>query len=243
MIEIFADPESLSQGAATLFAEVARRNVTARGRFSVSLAGGTTPKRVYEILAQPPHREGVPWDRVHFFWGDERYVPPDDPRSNARMAKEALLDHVPVKPEHVHTVPFAATPREAAEQYEATLRQFFGGKEPRFDLVLLGLGENGHTASLFPHTPVLNERKRWVAEVYVQENDLWRVTMTAPLLNDAALTAFLVTGANKAEVLREVLKGPLDFGRLPAQLIKPAHGDLRWLVDRAAAARLDPPGH
>lgn len=239
MIQVLPDPEALSQAAANLFAELARKNVTAQGRFVVSLAGGQTPKRVYEILAQPPHRANVPWDRVHVFWGDERYVPPDDPRSNARMAKEALLDHVPVPPAQVHPVPFATTPCEAAERYEAALRQFFAGAEPRFDLVLLGLGENGHTASLFPHTPVLTEQKRWVAEVYVQEIDLWRVTLTAPVLNEGQVIAFLVTGANKADVLREVLKGPRDVERLPAQLIRPRHGELRWLVDRPAAARLE----
>ncbi len=241
MVEVFADAEALNQAAAQLFADTCRTSVSAHGRFSVSLAGGQTPKRVYELLAQPPYRNGVPWDRVHVFWGDERYVPADDPRSNVRMARQALLDHVDIPPEHIHAVPFAATPKETAAQYEAMLRAFFASGSPRFDLVLLGLGENGHTASLFPNLPVLNERQRWVAEVYVQEQDLWRVTMTAPILNEAALVAFLVVGANKADVLRDVVQGSRDVARLPAQLIGPTRGELRWLADRAAAARLDRP--
>jgi 6-phosphogluconolactonase len=242
MIEVFADADSLCQAATDLFAELATRAVEARGRFSVSLSGGQTPRRLYEILAQPPHRDQVPWERVHIFWGDERHVPPDDVRSNARMARTALLDHVPIPPAQIHPVPFAPTAREAAQRYEAALRAFFGGHAPQFDLVLLGLGENGHTASLFPHTEVLDEQTRWVAEVYVKEQDLWRVTMTAPLLNQAAVAAFLVEGKNKADVLRQVLKGKLEPARLPAQLIRPVRGELRWLVDRAAAARLDADG-
>lgn len=238
MTEVFSDAESLNQAAAQLFADTCRKSVAAQGRFSVSLAGGQTPKRVYELLAQPPHSAGVPWNCVHVFWGDERYVPADDPRSNARMARQALLDRVPIPPEQIHPVPFAATPKETATQYEAILRAYFTSGAPRFDLVLLGLGENGHTASLFPHLPVLDERRRWVAEVYVQEQDLWRVTMTAPILNEAALVTFLVAGANKADVLHEVVQGPRDVSRLPAQLISPTQGELRWLVDRAAAARL-----
>src|SRR5438046_2654768 len=130
MIEVFADAEALSQAAAAQFADLARKNVAAHGSFSVSLAGGQTPKRVYEILAQPPHHDGVPWKSVHVFWGDERYVLPDDPRSNARMARQALLDHVAIPAEHIHAVPFAATPKETAELYEATLRAFFAGREP-----------------------------------------------------------------------------------------------------------------
>lgn len=244
MIDVYADAEALSQAAAALFADEARKSVAASDRFSISLAGGQTPRRVYEILAQAPYRDGIPWSRVHVFWGDERCVPAEDSRSNARMARQALLDHVPIPAEQVHPVPFAATPAESAAQYAVTLRTFFSGAEPRFDLVLLGLGENGHTASLFPNTPVLSDRQRWVAEVYVQEQNLWRITMTAVLLNEAAVAAFLVTGANKADVVREVVEGPRDAARLPAQLIQLTHGELRWLLDRGAASKLQaPPGY
>jgi 6-phosphogluconolactonase len=235
MLQVFEDPEALSKGAAALFAELAQRAVQDRGRFGVSLAGGNTPKRVYELLAQEPHRTQVPWDRVHVFWGDERCVPSDDPRSNARMAGLALLDHVPIPAAQIHPVNGAIDPAKAARQYEAELGAFFAGQPPRFDLILLGLGENGHTASLFPSTPVLHEKDRWVKEVYVAEQSMYRVTMTAPLINQAALIAFVLAGAGKAEVLRQVREGPRQPEDLPAQLIVPDGGELRWLVDRAAA--------
>ena len=234
VIQVFADPEALSRGAADLL--VARRTaVAARGRFSVALSGGGTPRRTYELLAAPPLRDQVPWDRVHVFWGDERCVPRTDPRSNARLAREAWLDHVPIPAGQIHPMDCAGDPAAAARQYEALLREFFAGQPPRLDLILLGLGGDGHTASLFPGTPVLEEQKRWVAAVYVAEQDLHRLTLTAPFINQAALVVFLVAGGAKAGVLREVLHGPQDPGRLPAQLIRPQHGELLWLIDLEAA--------
>lgn len=234
MIQVHPDAESLSRAAAELFAGEARRAVAARGRFAVALSGGDTPRRTYQLLARPPWRDEVPWARVHVFWGDERCVPPEDPRSNERMAREALLDHVPLPSEQIHPIRCPADPRGAAARYESVLRDFFGSNPPRFDLIFLGLGENGHTASLFPDTPVLEEQARWVAEVYVSEQDLYRITLTAPLINRGAMVAFLVTGAGKAEVLRKVLEGPEEPRRLPARLIRPAGGEVRWLVDREA---------
>jgi 6-phosphogluconolactonase len=236
MIWIYDDLESLSHAAAGLFVQQARQAVQAHGRFSVALSGGHTPRRTYELLAQPPFRDRVAWAQVHVFWGDERCVPPDDPRSNERMVREALLDHVPVPPAQIHPILCVQAPREAAEQYEAVLHDFFAGRAPRFDLIFLGLGENGHTASLFPNTPVLEERQRWAAEVYVAEEDLYRVTLTAPAINQAAVVAFLVAGSAKAGILRAVLEGPSDPHRLPAQLIQPAQGELQWLVDQEASS-------
>lgn len=295
MIEVFADPEALSAAAAELFVRQANNAVAARGRFVASLSGGSTPKRVFELLAQPPLRDRVPWPRVHLFWGDERCVSADDPRSNYRMTKLALLDHVPIPPAQVHPIDGSLPPAESARQYESLLKSFFGAAPPRFDLVFLGLGENGHTASLFPHTPVLAEKSRWVREVNILDIDqltrstsdmpallkelerdfeiaftpdqrrniktaadalaaaeqelrkkqqvIERVTMTAPLLNQATLIAFLAAGAGKAKVLRKVIEGPcpemlLDTQRLPAQLIHPDSDELRWMLDRAAAAGL-----
>lgn len=236
MIEIHADAESLSGAAADLFVEEARKAAAGRGRFAVVLSGGETPRRTYALLARPPRRNRVPWERVHVFWGDERCVPPADPRSNERLAREVLLDHVPLPAEQIHPLRCAADPGQAAARYESLLRDFFGKEPPRFDLVFLGLGENGHTASLFPHTAVLAEQVRWAAEVYVSEQNLYRVTLTAPFLNRAAaLAVFLVAGAGKAEILREVLEGPAAPRRLPAQLIRPAAGEVRWLVEREAA--------
>ena len=185
MIQVFADPEALSRGAAEFLVNTVRDAVAARGRFSVALSGGTTPRRTYEVLAQPAFRDRLPWAQFHVFWGDERCVDLKDPRSNARMAREALLDHVPLPTGQVYPMLCHPSPAAGARSYEALLRNFFGAGEPRFDLILLGLGENGHTASLFPGDPVLREPKRWVAEVYVAEQDLYRLTLTATIINQA----------------------------------------------------------
>jgi len=236
MTWVYADLEALSHAAAGIWVQQAREAIHARGRFSVALSGGQTPQRMYELLAQSPLRDRVAWGQVHVFWGDERCVPPNESRSNERMARQALLDLVPIPPEQVHPIRCARSAREAAEQYETVLRTFFKGQAPRFDLVLLGLGENGHTASLFPGTSVLDEQERWVKEVYLAEQGLYRVTLSAPLINQAMLVAFLVTGSAKASVLPQVLEGPFDPHRLPAQLIRPTHGDLYWLIDQEAGS-------
>jgi 6-phosphogluconolactonase len=235
MIKVFADLQALSHAAARLFAEEAARAIETKGRFTVLLAGGETPRRTYEILARQPLRDMVPWEDVHFFWGDERYVPPDDPASNARMARQVLFDHVPVPAAQIHPIPYRCSPRESAVEYEDILRAFFSAGPPRFDLVFLGLGENGHTASLFPGTSAVAERERWVTEVYVAEQGIFRVTMTVPIFNRAALVAFIVAGGGKALILRQVLEGALEPLRIPAQLIKPVNGALLWLVERKAA--------
>ena len=238
MIEVYPDLESLSRAAAALLVRQANLAVAARGRFSVALAGGATPRRTYELLAALPLADQAPWDRVHVFWGDARCVPGNDSRSNARLAKEAWLDRVPIPADQIHPLNCAPDPAAAARQYEAQLREFFAGQPHILDLVLLGLGYDGLTASLFPGTKVLAEGERWVAAVYVADADLHRVTLTAPLINQAAVVAFLVAGGAKAGVLREVLHGPRDPARLPAQLIQPQNGELHWLVDLAAAGSL-----
>lgn len=242
MIKVYPDLESLSRAASALLIEQASLAVAARGRFCVALSGGSTPRRTYELLAGPPFKDQAPWHRMHIFWGDERCVPLDDPRSNARMAKEAWLDHVPIPESQIHPMECAGAPAEAARQYEVYLRKFFGGRPSSLDLVLLGLGDNGHTASLFPGTPVLQETERWVSEVYVAEQDLYRVTLTAPFINQTARVVFLVAGAAKAEVLWEITQGPRDPDRLPAQLIQPQSGELLWLIDLKAAARITDAG-
>ncbi|MHB9090441.1 MAG: 6-phosphogluconolactonase [Chloroflexota bacterium] len=238
MIRQYADLESLSHAAAELFVQLAGQAVEARGQFSVVLSGGDTPRRTYQLLAESPFREQVPWGGVHVFWGDERCVPPEDPRSNGRMAHEALLSQVPILPTHVYPITCGPAPEEAARQYEDTLRNFFRGQRPRFDLVFLGLGINGHTASLFPETAALEEQGRWTAAVYVPADALHRVTLTASLINQARTVAFLVAGADKVEIMRQVLEGPRDICRLPAQLIQPTQGELLWLVDREAGRLL-----
>jgi 6-phosphogluconolactonase len=238
VIQVYPGLESLSQAAATWLVAQANRAVAARGRFSVALSGGGTPRRTYELLAAPPLADQAPWDRVHVFYGDERCVPLDDPRSNAHMAQTAWLDHVPIPPDQIHPIKCARDPAAAARQYEAQLREFFAGQPPRLDVVLLGLGGDGHTASLFPGTTLLAETKRWAAAVAVDGQDLHRVTLTAPLINQARLVTFLVAGSSKAGVLREVLHGPRDPARRPAQLIQPQNGELLWLIDLDAAAAL-----
>jgi 6-phosphogluconolactonase len=236
MVEVFANLEAMSRAGAELFARLCEEAVRARGRFSVALSGGSTPRGMYELLAKPPLRERVVWDSVHVFWGDERWVPQDDPRSNYGAAMRALLDLVPIPPEQVHPVAYLASPEASASAYEAELRRYFG-QSLRFDLVLLGMGADGHTASLFPGTPALGEHRKWAT--WVQAADVPRVTLTADVINQAGTVAFLVAGADKAATLKRVM-GQAGSGvdLLPAQLIRPVGGELRWLLDTAAASQL-----
>lgn len=238
MMELFADLESLSRAAAALFARTARQAVDSRGRFSVLVSGGETPRRTYELLAEDPYRLGLPWDRIHLFFGDERCVPAGDPRSNARMLRRALLDKVPLSERQIYTIACESDPHEAARAYETVLRDFFDGELPVFDLAMLGLGDDGHTASLFPCSPVLAEQERWTAVGRRAGEDFRRVTLTAPLLNRSDLVLFLVAGEGKSRILKKLLEGPFDPDLIPAQLIKPLEGELVWYVDRAAAALL-----
>jgi 6-phosphogluconolactonase len=238
MIQICNDAESLGDAAARLFVRQARRAVLAQGRFIVALSGGHTPEETYQLLTRPPFREQVPWAKAHVFWGDERCVPLDDPRSNARMARQMLLDHVPVPADQIHPIHCAHDPQEGAEDYLTLLQEFFSDGPPRFDFVLLGLGENGHTASIFPGTPAVDERERWAVAVYVDEQAMWRVTLTPPIINQAATVAFLVTGAAKAQIVQRVLDGPFEPHILPAQLIRPVSGNLFWILDKEASLGL-----
>ena len=238
MIRVYPDLEQLSLAAADRFARLADRAVRERGHFTVVLSGGSTPRRLYEILAASPFRQRIPWDAVHLFWGDERCVPVDDPRSNARMVRQALLDFVCIPAGQVHPMTCAETPDRAAVQYESVLETFFDNHPPVFDLVLLGLGTNAHTASLFPHAPVLAEKKRWVCDVYVPEQKMHRLTLTPPIINQARCILFLVSGSEKAFALQRVLEGPLKPDMMPAQLIRPTRAEPIWLVDQAAASRL-----
>ena len=219
-VQIFSNAEELARAAAEYF--VARRPET------VALSGGSTPKAMFQVLADE-FREQVPWSTIHFFWSDERHVPPDHPDSNYRMANEALLSHVPVAPENVHRVhsenPDAAA---AASEYEQTLVGVTGQTLPRLDLIFLGLGTDGHTASLFPGSEVLHETKRLVAAPWVEKLKTYRITMTLPLINNAASVVFLVSGAEKAGIVKEVLEGGDKY---PAQLVKPTHGELIWMVN------------
>jgi 6-phosphogluconolactonase len=238
-IRIFEDPQSLFEGAAE---EVARQAITAvqsRGRFTFALSGGSTPRSLYTLLAT---KASLPWDKIYFFFGDERHVPPDNPESNYRMAKESLLSKAPIPAENIFRIP-AENPgaSQAAEAYEQTLHRFFNaapGSFPRFDLVLLGMGPDGHSASLFPGTKALQEKSRWVVSNWVEKFKTDRLTLTLPVLNNAAVVMFVVSGQDKAGMLKEVLEGRLPGELFPAKLIKPSNGELIWMVDRAAAAQI-----
>jgi 6-phosphogluconolactonase len=237
VVTILDDAEAVARGAAERFVEhVARER---DGRFTVALSGGSTPRRLYELLAAPPLRDRIDWSGLEIFWGDERAVPPDHPDSNYRMAHLALLSKVPIPPAQVHRIEAErADLDEAARRYEAELRAV-AGAGAALDLVLLGMGPDGHTASLFPFTAALDETARLVVPNFVPRLAAHRVTVTYPLLDRAASVLFLVAGADKAEALSEVLEGPPEPKRLPAQRVRPSSGRLEWLVDRAAAAKLN----
>ncbi|MHB1421780.1 MAG: 6-phosphogluconolactonase [Gemmataceae bacterium] len=242
IIRIFPDVESLSKAAAAEFVRCAGEAIAARGRFTVALSGGSTPKRLYHLLTAEPFRGQVDWDRVEIFWGDERCVPPDHADSNYRMAHEAMLAHLPIPAENIHRLEAERADRNAAARdYEAVLARVIGvsagAEPPAFDLMLQGMGPDGHTASLFPHTQALEESRRWVVPNRVPQLHTERMTMTRPILNRAREVLFLAAGADKAERLAEVLSGPADPKRLPAQSIQP-EGQLLWFVEAAAAARL-----
>ncbi|MDT7604245.1 MAG: 6-phosphogluconolactonase [Acidobacteriota bacterium] len=236
---IFPEAEAVARAAAERFVELANEGAAKSGRFSVALSGGSTPRRIYELLAGEELRAAVDWSKVHIFFGDERCVPPDDDESNYRMARETLLSRVSVAPENIHRMTGEGDAVANARLYEDDLRAFFGEVAlPAFDLVMLGLGEDGHTASLFPGSRALDERAAWVTANRVEKLGAFRLTLTAPVINNAAHVMFVVAGAGKAERLREVIEGARDPHRLPAQLIRPARGTLEWYADRAAAAKL-----
>jgi 6-phosphogluconolactonase len=229
----------LSQAASREFIELARQSIAARGRFSVALSGGSTPRGLFTLLGNEKRSE-LEWDRICFFWGDERHVPPDDPDSNYGMANQAMLSSVPIRRENVFRIHGEEKEAsQAARAYEQTLADFFSlrsGEFPRFDLVLLGMGPDGHTASLFPDSAALEEKTKLVVANWVAKFNTHRITLTFPVLNSAACVLFLVAGADKAPALRGVFEDP--GSGLPAQRIQPDNGRCRWLVDRLAAGQL-----
>ena len=234
-------PQDLFQAAAEEVIRAATDAVAQRGRFTIALSGGSTPRNLYTLIAANASTT-LPWNQMFFFWGDERHVPPDSPDSNYRMAKESLLSKVPIPPANIFPVP-AENPDAAqvAEAYEQTLRKFFAvapGEFPRFDLILLGMGPDGHTASLFPETAALQEKSRLVVANWVEKLGGSRITFTLPLLNSARCVAFLVSGTDKAAALHEVLEGNAPADKYPSRLVQPSDGKLIWFVDRAAASEL-----
>jgi 6-phosphogluconolactonase len=234
-------PQELFAAAADEVLRAATEAVTDRGRFAIALSGGSTPKALYNLLATNA-RTALPWDRTYFFWGDERHVPPTDPESNFRMADETMLSRIPVAPGNIFRVeaenPDAAA---AAAAYEQVLKKFFSlqpGEFPHFDLILLGMGPDGHTASLFPGTAALEEKSRLVVANWVEKFKTHRITLTLPVLNAARSVAFLVSGTDKAEAVKQVLEGNAPGEQYPSKLVRPQNGKLLWLLDRAAASQL-----
>ena len=237
------DPATLARRAACHLEEMVSEAAEANGRARIAISGGSTPKAAFQLLADPDekYRKRMPWENLELFWVDERTVPPDHPDSNYRMTKEALLDHVPLYPQQIHRMEGELEPQAAAARYESELRNTFrleGAEIPRFDLVFLGMGDDGHTASLFPHTAAIHEMSRLVTANRVPQKDTWRITLTWPVINHARSVSFLIAGADKAERVHEVFLGPRDPERLPSQLIWPSSGILTLFLDKAAAALL-----
>ncbi len=234
-------PQDLFQAAAEEVIRSATDAVAQRGRFTIALSGGSTPRNLYTLIAANASAT-LPWDKMFFFWGDERHVPADSPDSNYRMARESLLSKVPIPPANIFPVPTEnPDAAQVAESYEQTLRNFFAvapGEFPRFDLILLGMGPDGHTASLFPETAALQEKSRLVVANWVEKLGGSRITFTLPLLNSARCVAFLVSGTDKAAALHEVLEGNAPAEKYPSRLVRPREGKLIWFVDRAAASEL-----
>jgi 6-phosphogluconolactonase len=240
-IRVLTTPQELSEVAAEEVVRCAKAAVTERGRFTIALSGGSSPKSLFNLLATNA-RTVLPWDRTFFFWGDERHVPPTDAESNYRMAEDTMLSKIPVAAGNVFRMP-AENPdaAAAADAYEQTLRKFFQlkpGEVPAFDLILLGMGPDGHTASLFPNSPGLEEKSRLVIANWVDKLKTSRLTLTLPVLNAARCVVFLVSGTDKAAVLRTVLEEDAPPEQYPSKLIKPGSGKLIWLLDRAAASEL-----
>jgi 6-phosphogluconolactonase len=240
-VEVADSADALSQGVAEQFVRLTSDAIRARGRCTVALSGGSTPKAVYRALAAEPFCSRVSWDRIHFFWGDERHVPPDHADSNYRMALEALLSRVPVTDAQIHRIHGEVADAErAAQRYDDEVRACVGNDVPRFDLVHLGLGKDGHTASLFPGTPALDERKRVCVANWVPLLSAYRLTLTLPVLNAARVVSFIVSGVEKAPIVAQTVRGVemTDVSPLPAGLVQPVDGELWWMLDRAAAGDL-----
>ena len=244
---IYSTPDELARAAARHFVERAAQAIEKRGRARIAISGGSTPKATFALLADPAESYGkeVAWDKVELFWVDERTVGPDDADSNYRMTNESLLSKVGIEAEHVHRIEGELDPEEAASKYESLIRREFrleGAEVPRFDTIWLGMGNDTHTASLFPGTEGIHERGRIVYANHVPQKDTWRITLTAPVINEALDVVFLIAGEDKAEPLERVLYGAYDPGKTPSQLIQPTNGALTFLLDEAAAAKLPKPG-
>lgn len=238
-LHIAKDPQQLSENLAAWISNYIQEVLQDQEQFTFVLSGGNTPKQLYHLLAKEPYQQMIPWEKIHFFWGDERAVPFDDERNNARMAYETLLTPMGIPEENIHVMRTDIAPEAAAEEYEKLLKQYFKDSDVTFDLVLLGMGDDGHTLSLFPGMPVVHEQKHWVKTFYLPAQQMNRITLTAPVVNQAACVIFMATGAGKAVTLKNVIEGTFNAEQFPSQLIRPQDGELHWFVDEAAAGALE----
>lgn len=236
ILKVFDDVDQLLNSLAAFLIKVANEAIEEKGEFTFSLSGGNSPKRLYELLASEAYKYEVDWNKARFFFGDERYLPSNSPQSNYLMVKIALFDPLAIPKSNIHIVNTSLSPEEAAQAYHEELRSHFGDRPIQFDFILLGLGDNVHTASLFPYTAVLLDRQPSVKAVFVKELDAYRITFNAPLINQANHIAFLVYGENKAEAVRHALGKEQDIEKYPAQLIHPDHGLVYWFLDEEAAS-------
>ncbi|HEY4109251.1 6-phosphogluconolactonase [Puia sp.] len=236
-LHVFKDGEALSNAAAKFIAGHIVATLETTSRYTIALSGGSTPKRLHQILAQSPYKEQIDWSKLHIFWGDERAVAFEDDRNNAKMAYDTLLNFVPVPASQIHVMRTDITPEQSAVEYEKILHRYFDNTATSFDLVLLGMGDDGHTLSLFPGMPVVHEEKLWATSFFLKAQDMYRITLTKTIVNRSACVAFLTAGTAKAHALKEVLKGAYNPDVYPSQVIKPT-GELHWFVDEAAAAAL-----
>jgi 6-phosphogluconolactonase len=241
-LHIYNDNNELSAAFATWLTEYIDSTLQKQDRFTIALSGGSTPQKLHALLAASPYKDQIDWNKLHVFWGDERFVPFEDDRNNAKMAFDTLLDHVPVPREQIHIMRTDIQPEASAEEYEKILNRYFPATIPpakTFDLVLLGMGDDGHTLSLFPGTHVMHVEDKLVTSLFLKQQDMYRITLTAPVVNRSACVVFLVSGAGKATVLKEVIEGDYQPDLYPSQVIKPVNDQLHWFVDKAAAANLE----
>lgn len=238
MIKVFEDQSEIAVTAAEQFVQIAAQSIAEKGKFTVALTGGSSPERLYDLLAHPEYQEKIDWSKVYVFWGDERWVPLDNDQSNAKLADRTLLSKVPIPQDHIFYMWTGdKSPEEYAKEYENKVREHLG-ESLQFDLVLLGMGPDGHTASLFPNQAVVNEKEKLVNAYYLAPQSMYRITLTAPLINKARHIIVMLYGENKANALYEVLEGKRNYNQYPSQLLNPISGDLTWLVDQASAKLL-----
>lgn len=242
-IQILPGLEAISRLAASFLVETGRNAIDRKERFAVAISGGSTPRKLYGLLGSEEYRHQIDWHGVHFFWVDERCVPREHAESNFKAASDAFLSKISMPDGNIHRIKGEEFPSKASREYQEELWKFFGRSGfPVFDLIILGVGEDGHTASLFPGSEALGEKERWIVPIYLRKPKINRVTLTLPVLNNASQTLFLVAGPSKAGVLSEILENEQNRAKYPAGLIDPVHGDVLWLIDHEAAGKLSKQG-